>query len=192
VSLIIRLLFEDLTILVMAEFIALMVVLTIHRRRMTRRTRRAVWITLACCASLILLNRLVVTDRERAVNAVTAMARAVDDGDVPAIAEGLDEGFQYSNWDRAEFVAELNQKLQQWRVDRAQLGRFEVQIEGDVAQVSFRASCDWHGSNQSQTGVASSWALELVRRPDGWKLRRVVSAKVGPAYAFDLKDVWNY
>ena len=149
-------------------------------------------ISFSVCAVLILLNKLVVTDSERAVEAVRTMARAVDDGDVPAIASKVDDDFHYLNWDKAGFVAELNQKLQQWRVDRAQVGRFEVQIQGDVAQVSFRASCDWQGANQSQTGVASSWTLEFVRQPDGWKLRRIVSAKVGPAYAFDLKDVWNY
>lgn len=191
-SFIIRLLFEDLSILVMFEFVALMVVLTIHRRRMTAKTRRAVWITLAICALLIALNKLVTTDTERVVEMVSAMARAVDEGDVPAIAERLDDEFRYRYWDKAGFVAELNRKLQHWRIDEAKVGRFDVEVTGDTAKTSFRASCDWRSDSESQAGVASSWIMECVRHPDGWKLRRIISARVGPAYAIDLNDVWNY
>lgn len=187
-----RILFEDLAVLLMIEFVVLMSVLAVHRRRMTPRTRRAVWITLACCAALIALNHLVTTDSERIVETVSAMAKAVDEGDVPAIADRLDDEFHYRNWDRDGFVGELNNKLQRWRIDEAKVGRFEIRIDGDVATASFRASCDWKGSSDSQAGVASAWTLELIRRPGGWKLRRVVSAKVGPGYKIDLNDVWNY
>lgn len=188
----VRLLFEDLVILIIAEVVAMLVVLAIHRRRMTPRTRRAVWIVLACCIVLIAVNKLVTTDGEQVEKTVAAMARAVDDGDVPAIAGHIDDGFRYRQWDKAGFLAELNIKLQHWRIDEARVGRFDVRIDGDQARASFRASCDWKGDRESQAGVSSSWELEFVRRPDGWKLRRILTAKLGPAYAFDLKDVWNY
>ncbi|MDM8007154.1 MAG: nuclear transport factor 2 family protein [Phycisphaerae bacterium] len=187
-----RILFEDLAILLMIEFLVLMSVLAVHRRRMTPRTRRAVYITLACCAAVIALNKLVSTDGERIVETVSAIAKAVDEGDVPAIAEDLDDEFRYRHWDKDGFVAELNSKLQRWRIDEVKVGRFETRVDGDVATTSFRASCDWRGGHDSQAGVASAWTLELVRRPGGWKLRRVVSAKVGPGYKIDLNDVWNY
>jgi hypothetical protein len=192
VSFLFQLLFEDLTALVIVEFIAMAVVLAVHRQCRTAGTRRAVWITLACCAFLVLLNQLVTTDSERIEEAVATLAKAVDDGEVPAIGSKIDDEFQYRHWDKAGFVAELNNKLQDWRIDAVKVGRFDVQIEGDLAKVSFRASCDWKGRNESQAGIASVWTQEWVRRPDGWKLRRIVSAKVGPAYQFDLNDVWNY
>lgn len=187
-----RILFEDLAVLLIIEFLVLMSVLAVHRQRMTRRTRRAVWITLACCAAFITLNHLVTTDSERIVQTVSAIAKAVDEGDVPAIANHLDDEFHYRNWDKDGFVVELNSKLQQWRIDEAKVGRFEIRIEGDAATASFRASCDWRGASDAQAGVASAWTLELIRRPGGWKLRRVVSAEVGPGYKLDLNDVWHY
>ena len=65
-------------------------------------------------------------------------------------------------------------------------------MPGGGARASFRASCDWRGGSNAQAGVASSWTLECVRRPDGWKFRRVLAAKVGPGYRIDLADVWQY
>jgi hypothetical protein len=191
-SFISRFLFEDLWLLLIAEFIAIVVVVATHRRRMTAGTRRAVWITLAGCAALVGLNKLVTTDSERIVEMVTAVAEAVDEGDIPAIAARVDDEFKYRNWDKAGFVAELNSKLQNWRVDEAKVGRFEIEVQGDVAKASFRASCDWKGGSDAQAGVASLWTLECVRRSDGWKFRRILAAKVGPGYRIDLADVWHY
>ncbi len=191
-SFISRLLFEDLWLLLIAEFIAIVIVLAVHRRRMTAGTRRAIWITLACSVVLVCLNKFVTTDNECIIEMVTAVAEAVDEGDIPAIAARVDDEFKYRHWDKAGFVAELNGKLQNWRVDEARVGRFEIEIEGDVAKASFRASCDWKGSSDAQAGVASLWTLECVRRPDGWKFRRVLTAKVGPGYRIDLADVWHY
>jgi hypothetical protein len=176
----------------MAEFVALMIVLTIHRRRMTTRTRRSVWVTLAVCTALILLNKLVTTRREQLVAAIGSMAQAVDEADLPAITSRLDDEFQYGHWDKAGFVAELNRKLQDWRIDEVSVGGFEIDLTGQSAKVAFRASCDWRGHNESQTGVVSFWTQEWVLRPDGWKLRRILGAKVGPNGMFDLRDLWHY
>jgi hypothetical protein len=191
VSFIARLLFEDLSLLLMAEFAVLMIVLAVHRRRMTPRTRQVVWMTLGLCAALILLNKLVVTDAEKIVDAVRTMALAVDEGNVPVVADGLDSEFRYHQWDKAGFVGELNRKLQEWRIDEVDVGRFEIEISGSTAKVCFRASCDWKGASESQTGVTSDWTQEWVRRPDGWKLRRIVGAKLLNGL-LNLNDVWNY
>jgi len=109
------------------------------------------------------LNKLVTTDSERIVEMVTAVAEAVDEGDIPAIAARVDDEFKYRNWDKAGFIAELNSKAAELRVDEAKVGRFEIEIQGDVARASFRASCDWKGGSDAQAGVASLWTLECVR-----------------------------
>ena len=90
-----RLLFEDLYLLLLAEAIALAVVLAVHRRRLTRQSRRLVWLTLGVCALLIVIQELTVTKREALEQMVAALAQAVDDGDIPAITKRLDREFQY-------------------------------------------------------------------------------------------------
>ena len=88
-----RLLFEDLPLLLLAQAVAMAVVLAVHRRWMTRRSRRLVWIGLALCAALVALQVFVVTDREALTQMVQTLARAVDQGDMDTIADKLDAGF---------------------------------------------------------------------------------------------------
>ncbi len=188
-----RLLFEELPLLLTAELVALTVVLAIHRRRLTPQSRRMVWVTLAVCGLLITIQKLTVTKREAIREMVSALARAVDEGDVPAIAERLDVEFQYSRWnDGDSFLAEVERKLGRWQVDQASVSRFEIGIDAGRAEVSFRGTCDWRSGDQIQYNLLSSWTVECIRRDDGWKLYRITRAKVGPGGMLDLADAWRY
>ena len=187
-----RLLFEDLPLLLVAEAIALAVVLAIHRRQFTPQTRRAVWITLGVCVTFIVIQSLVTTKREALEAMVSALARAVDDGDVPAIAERIDEEFRHGNDDKEAFLdGVVKQTLQRWQVDEAKVAGFKIEIDGDTATVSFRAHCDCRSDNPVQYSVPSFWTLNCVHRPDGWKLLGIPRAKCGPGGTFDVADLWR-
>ena len=89
----IKMFFEEMPLLLVAEFIALAIALGIHRRRYTAKTRRGIWITIGACAALIALHLAVVTDREKIEQLIQILAEAVDGGDVQTIGEKLDEKF---------------------------------------------------------------------------------------------------
>ncbi|MBI4580031.1 MAG: hypothetical protein HY718_10040 [Planctomycetes bacterium] len=175
-----NLFFESLVLLVIAEGIALAVVLAIRRRQTPPAGRWWMPIALVVCAALLAVQWLVRTDRERLRAAVTEMALAVDDGDVAALAEHIDADFQYRDQDRRAWLDDVRQRLQRWRIDEARVGGFVIAVEGDNAVVSFRATCDWRSGDQSQHGVHSLWKLSFVRRERNWRLLRVLDAKIGP------------
>src|SRR5690242_9371719 len=115
------LLFENLPLLLIAEAVAIAIVLGVHRRNLTAGTRRAVWITLAICVALIGLQYLVQTDQERIEANVKAIALAIDDGDVPAVGQHLDREFQDHGLSKEAWLADLRQRLQRWQIDEAKV-----------------------------------------------------------------------
>jgi hypothetical protein len=135
---------------------------------------------------------LVHTDRERIELVVAQIAAAIDEGDIATVAEHLDEQFTDRNMKKADWVADLRDRLQRWRIDEAKVRGFVIEVDGDTATAWFSASCDWQSPQQSQSGVYSSWRLAFVRRDDGWKLSRVLEAKFGPGGMFDYATILQY
>jgi hypothetical protein len=183
---------ESVVLLLILELVAVAIVLGIHRRHMTTGTRRAMWATLIICAVLLGVQHFVQTDREQIEAAVSAMVRAVDDGDVPTLGEHLAADFQDRGMNKAEWLGDIRQRLQRWRVDEARTWGHKVEVNGDEAAVSFQALCDWRSGEQSQQSILSTWKLGMVRRDGEWELHRVISAKVGPGGALDYSGIMQY
>lgn len=183
---------ESVVLLLIVEAVAFAVALAIHRNRMTSCTRKGVYATLLACAALLVLQHLVRTDRELIESAVAQMAQAIDDGDVPGLGAHLDAEFQDRQLDKAEWLADIRQRLQRWRIDEAKVGGFSTEVLDDTATVSFRATCDWRSGEQRESSIFSVWKLAFVRRADGWKLQRVLSAKFGPGGAIDYATILQY
>lgn len=178
-DLITRLLFEDPLLLVPAGAIALAVTVAVHRVRFTTRTRRAVWITLSVCVLLLVVQKLCVTPREALMDMIRELARAVDAGDIPAIANRLDDTFQDELGGKAEFILWTRMALQHGQVDEAGVSGFEVELlEPGRARAFFWATCDWRSGSQSGQGLRSAWKVECARREDGWKLTRITRGEV--------------
>jgi hypothetical protein len=183
---------ESLILLLMVLAVAMAVALALHRRRMTPGTQRGVWLTALVCVLLLAVQYLVQTDRERIHTAVAQMARAIDDGDIPTLGSHLDRDFVDRSMDKSAWLADVRQRLQRWRIDEAKVSGFTTEVEGDSATVSFRARCNWRSGEQAPQMVMSTWKLAMVRREDGWKLHRVVSARFGPGGAMDYAGILQY
>ena len=169
----IRLLFEDLPLLLLAEVAALAVVLAAHRRWMTARSRRMVWMSLALCGLLIAIQKLVVTDREALRDMVRTMARAVEQGDVAALGERFDDEIILgSNTGKEAVLQHVHLRLQRYDVNEARVSGFQIEIEGDAATVAFQAVCDLLGVQANPYySTLTQWQLRCVRHGDGWKVR---------------------
>ena len=173
-----ELLFESLPMLLVLVAIVLSAALAVHRRRASRASRRGLLIAVAVCAGLIVMQTLVVTDHEAIRATIRNLARAVDAGDVPAIAADVDEAFTFRGSQKPAFIDQVDRTLQRWRIDEVSLGGFRIDITGDEAEISFRAHCDLRGERQEQAGLPSFWKVRMVRRGRDWKLLGIESGKV--------------
>jgi hypothetical protein len=176
-----RVLFESLPLLLVAIAVALAVALAVHRRRFTTGSRRGLLATAGVGVLLIVVQALVVTDREAIQQTLREAASAVQAGDVPALGEQIDEAFSAQGMDKQQLLARSNQMLQRWQVNSARLSGFRIEVDGDEATVSFRVLCDLRSDSWVQDNTLSLWRLRCVRRPEGWKVQRVLEARFGPA-----------
>jgi len=187
-----RLFFEDLTLLLVAEFAALAVVLGIHRRRFTAKTRRGIWITLAVCAALIAVQFAVSTDREQIKDLIKTLADAVDRGDLTTIEDGLDENFESENNNKQQYMALVKKNLQRWQIDEAKVRKFEIELQGKSATVTFSAWCDARNPKQVYYSNRSQWRLECVKGDIGWKVAGIKLLKINLTNISGINDLMQF
>lgn len=175
-------------ILIVVQF----VLVRVWAARRTARTARTVWIGLAVAALLLVMQMLVVTHRERITIICRAMATAVEDGDVPAIASHVADGFDAEGYDKTAFVSRLKQTLTRVHVEDAKLSGFEVTVEGGrTARAVFTASARLIFPESVTYRSASRWELHFERVSGEW---RMVSLKPisTPTFPFShLRDVFR-
>ena len=168
-----RLLFEDLSLLLLSEAAAIAVVVGLHRRSMTPGSRRRVWITLAVCVGLVVMQKLVVTDREAIRAMVEAMARAVQEGDVQALGEHFADDLVFeSDRGKQAVIQHARAVLQQYEIRNARVSGFTINVNGDDATVSFQAVADVRNGPEPTYNTPTRWDLKCRREPDGWRVYR--------------------
>ena len=197
-----RLLFEDLSLLLLAEVIGLAVVLAVHRRRMTKQSRRLVWVALVVCVLLIVIQSLTITKRESLQRMVTELGAIVEAGveqhEQQRIIELFDGEFQLDQGKEAplrkkEFLGWLMRRLGEWQIAEVSVRDFEIELtKEDEASVSFWARCDVSGASGGHAlrNVVSHWKLYCVWREDGWKVFRFEEGRMTIPYEMDLLGVF--
>ncbi|MHC4442479.1 MAG: hypothetical protein ACYTF1_23650 [Planctomycetota bacterium] len=187
-----KMLFEEMPLLLVAEFIALAVALGIHRRRYTDNSRLGVWITLGVCAALIALQMTVVTDREKIENLINVLAQAADEGDVQTIGEELDEKFLTDGKNKKQFIGDVNSWLQRWQIDEAKIRRLKIVLEDRSATATFSAWCNARKDSNVHYNNHSKWQLKFIKGHNGWKVTNIRLLKVGPFNFSSVYDIYNY
>jgi len=185
----VKLFFEDLVLLLLAEFVALAVMLAIHRRRYTPQSRRNVWLTLGICAALLAVQFLVETDAEKVKALVVRLVDAVDEGDMNTIEDCVHpDGVRVGTGTSAEsfpkdvFVMGCNIGLQMHRINEAQVGDIQVDLSGDEALVDFYLNCEISSTTQGDVGFNQSvWQIVCARTSGGWKMRQITRGEIGSA-----------
>lgn len=187
-----RFLFEDQTVLLFSCFVAMMLVIGIHRHFFTPRTRTAVWITLGVCTFFIIQQIVVVTDREKLRALTEQLAEAVEAPDLEAIADFLAEDFIYDRGvprDKAAFMQQLNVTLQHYQINNASIWEFKrIDVADGEADVEFRATCDLVVDGYTQNFLTSRWELHCVQRDEQWQVQQITPLQIGnqDADAFDV------
>jgi uncharacterized protein (TIGR02246 family) len=169
-----RLLFEDLSVLLPVELVALAIVIGLYRHWRTPRSRLAVWIALSICAGLVALQHLVTTDREAIRAMVERMAAAVQEGDVPALGEHFAEDLVFEG-DRGknQVMQHATAVLQQNAIHNARVSAFIIEVRGDDATATFQAVADIRtGGSEPNYNAPTRWELKCRREPAGWRVCR--------------------
>jgi len=161
-------------------FIQLILILRWAGRR-DASSRYALRAGLAMSALLMGISVVVITPREEIIAACLDLARAVDDGDVSAIAANLADDFEAGALDRAEFLARLEGTLSRTRVDRPRLRRFEVTFADPYhACVVLNATAQMRASNGFAGRLPTRWRLTFHRAATDWKLDAAESLPIPP------------
>ncbi len=148
-------------------------------RRRTPGARWVLWTGFVVFPLLVLLQALVVTDRERLVSICHSLAHAYRDGDLVAFGRQVSGSFGAEPprgaepWDKTALLEWLEGQLASYRIEEPRLSRFEVEVEGDRAVVRFSATCRVITPDQIITWHPSAWELGFRRTDRGWLMENL-------------------
>ena len=120
------------------------------------------------------LERTVVTDREEILAALDEIARAVERGDVVALAEFLDDDYRGWGARKAGAVAMAKAATLKWNVREVTYGPApQIELHGsDRADSLVRMTVRYTTTGEGLASWPLGWRVEWVRRSGGWKVRR--------------------
>lgn len=161
------LLFESLAAL-SAVLGTLLFVLLVYWRRTGRP--RPLLVGLGVAVVLLLVQALVVTQRERAAQALDRIAADLLRSRVDALAQSLATDFDAGGRDRTEFTGLVRAKLDQVSIrwlERTGLRVVESGRDRFTVAASYLAEVR---ADQYDGTFTSRWALTFIRTPDGWRI----------------------
>jgi hypothetical protein len=169
--------------------VAAYVVLVIHLRRRTSRTRKALLVGLALCLGLPVLQWLVVTPRERIRLVCADMVRAVENNDPAGIEGHIAQSFRVRAIDREQFVAALRSTLKAYDVEGTGLKLDECKVADGRAEVRLRVTGRIVADESYDLGPGMPWTLQFVEENGAWKLQ-AAEPRSTPIFPFNrLEDV---
>ncbi|MCP4248972.1 MAG: nuclear transport factor 2 family protein [bacterium] len=173
--------------------VALFLLLVYWARRRTQAARRILAVGFAVAALLVVVQALVVTDRERLVQVSRDLADACRRADLEAFAAYVSPGFQSDpgagTWDREALVGNLERILHRYQIEELSLRSFEFDLDESPAVVRFAATCRIITTEQIIGHIFSRWELHFEPGPQGW---RVVNIRPIPTPMFPYRRLTDF
>ena len=167
--------FESVPALAAVLGVALFVLLVYWRRS---GRARPLLVGLAVAAALLLIQRLVVTQREQAGRILKAIETDIVASRTAAMAAALAPDFDADGLDRDAFLVLVRRQLEHVKVrwvDRWRLEVRESAAERFVVEAVYTADI----TAEVYSGTASgSWSITFIRSPAGWKIACVRPLRV--------------
>ena len=135
-----------------------------------RRIGQIAVLLLAALAVALVVERLVVTDREAIFELIGDAAAAVSRDDWDAVGRSIDEAYSARGRDKEALLAWARERWRKSSMRVLILEIVEVQVDGDRASARVVA---WPGTRFS--GFAYPGRVDLVRRDDGWRIDAVAA-----------------
>ncbi len=157
-----------------------------------RPGRTSAWLVVAGLGLgtvLMILQHLVVTDRERIERIIQDLALAVDCEDVARIEARLDEGCQCDGMHKEQLLARVASAFERAEVDEVKVVEADIAVDGDCAEVVLRAHCRIRAPDWPYDYYVSAWKVQFVRRDDEWLVHRVRHTDQRGVSATDLLNL---
>ena len=176
-----RLLLEEPTNLYIALGVAELALLAVWHSRRSRGLAMALAAPPLLALAVLLADVLVKTDREQIAQALQAVARTGERGEVDAARPYLADDMRLVRGsisaDRDAALEIARAALAFWPVKRVKLQRLETTVEGDRAASDVEAQL----TSRREETLPTAWRVQWVRTRDGWKILQV--ELVRPAWA---------
>ncbi len=179
-------LFEKPILLIPALVVVQFILIIVWARRRTSRSRQVLLAGFVVFPLMMLIQTLVVTDREQLQAVCRAMADAIRQADVGTFADHLARDFKYDGPAMGRVLGaddtctRLDDELNRFRIEEPRLWGFEIEVSGDRATVRFAARCRVVSAEQIEPSLRTDWELTF-RRVDGeWQATSAHNLDVKP------------
>jgi hypothetical protein len=186
---IVHLLFESPLQLLAALVMLEAVLATIWWFRPGRNTFGAIVGGLLLGAVLLVVQRLVVTDREKIQELLGVLALAVDCKDLRTIEPAIDDTYAADGMNRAQLLERIKDVFAHSEIDDVRLVDVKVTVEDDRSAVRLRVHCRVRAPDWPYDYSLSAWDVQLVRRGEAWRVAAAHHRSDTGLSAKDLIDV---
>jgi len=164
------------------------VLISVWSRRRTDLARRVMLAGLVVSPVLVVVQALVVTERERLRGVCEDLANAIRHVDLDTFEAHLTPDFTYRGvalgrlTGRETMRQRLEQTLLRYRVEEPRLRGFEMEVGRERAVVRFIAVCRVVSAEAIEPSLRSSWELTFRRVSDAWRLEAARNRDLRPGF----------
>lgn len=144
----------------------------VWRQHGTRAALRNWVIGVVAGVVLLVIQKVVVTDREAVDAVLRTLVRAVDERDPAPIVARIDERYLADGLTRAEVVPLIEAMLRRTEVERPIVRGLEIKVVDSTAFVQFSIVCRVRAGGFERP-TQSNWKLDFVRRGEEWKVQAI-------------------
>ena len=177
-----RVLFENPWPIYVALGVIELVLLTYWRRVRTARAAKRLIGPPVAVVLILVVAMLVVTSRERLIQAVEHLGRDAAVLDVDAAEEHFHQDFELVSSARTigrdRAIAACRLAIEEHRISSVEFVDFDVKMDGETGQVVLITQI-WSGGAPDSNKPMIKWTLYWQDGPAGWKILRVDSPRGG-------------
>lgn len=122
---------------------------------------------------LLIVQHIVVTDRERIDQLLEELALAVDCEDLDKLADALTDDARIDQMDKQQLLVRLEDFFDKAEIDDVKILDRDIQTEDNTASVVLQAHCRVRGTDWPYEHHASAWEVKFVRRSGRWLIHHV-------------------
>ncbi len=160
-----------------------------------RSTPRNAWLIvggLFVSAILLIVQQVVVTDREQIRQLLEDLALAVDCENIEPIAAATDEEFLGDDMNKAKLLERVRTAFERAEIDDVRIMETRITLQGDSAEVYLRAHCRVRAPDWPYEYYISAWDLQMIRRGHDWRMISVHHRSEANLKAGDLVDLLRH
>ncbi len=173
--------FEDPIYVYFALAFTELVLGVIWYEKRTTRWALSLLIPVALAGAVVLVEQLVVTDKEQIVSAARDITEAIESRELERIPEHLDEKFvarlRGMRIGRDEVVAVCNARISRWNISGVSFGKHDVEVTGSQATMHVVTILSYGEEGSSRTSLI--WDIIWVKRDGRWRILEVAEPRQG-------------